>query len=152
LATEIERTKGMATELTTTASAVHRAMVDAAMARDFTALRAVYHDDYTYTAPDGVERTGVDAALEVVQTYTWAFPDFGVSIERQYQPADDVSIMEFRATGTHRAELDGIPATNRRVDFRGVNVVEVREGRIVREREYYDNLAIMQQLGVAETP
>jgi steroid delta-isomerase-like uncharacterized protein len=122
------------------------------MARDFDALRAVYHYTYTYTAPDGVERKGVDAALEVVQTYTGAFPDVAVSIERQYQPTDDVSIMEYRATGTHRAERDGIPATNRRVDFRGVNVVEVRQGRIVREREYYDNLAIMQQLGVAETP
>jgi steroid delta-isomerase-like uncharacterized protein/uncharacterized protein (TIGR02246 family) len=136
-----------------TASEIHRAMVHAAMSRDLDGLRAFYRDDdYTYTRPDGVERRGVDAAVEVFQTYTSAFPDFAVSIERQYQPADDVSIIEYRATGTHHAELDGIPATNRRVDFRGVNVVEIRDGRIVREREYYDNLAIMQQLGVAETP
>ena len=134
-----------------TAPEIHQAMVDAAMSRDFAALRAVYHDDYTYTAPDGVERRGIEAAVEVVETYISAFPDFAVSIERQYQPSDDVSIMEFRATGTHRAELDGIAATNKRVEFRGVNIVEIHGERIVREREYYDNLAIMHQLGAAET-
>lgn len=140
----------MTTELASTSSRVHRAMVDAAMSRDFDALRAVYHDEYSYTGPDGVERQGVDAAVEVVRTYTSAFPDFDVSVERQYEPSDEVSIMEFRATGTHRAELDGIAATNRRVEFRGVNVVEIRDGRIVREREYYDDLTIMQQLGVLD--
>ena len=84
-----------------TAPEIHQAMVDAAMSRDFAALRAVYHDDYTYTAPDGVERKGVEAAVEVVETYMSAFPDFAVSIERQYQPSDDVSIIEFRGAWVH---------------------------------------------------
>lgn len=132
------------------ATTVHRSMVEAAMARNFPALRALYHEEYVYEGPDGIGRAGIDAAVEVVDTFTTAFPDYAVSIEKQYDAGDGVSIMEFHATGTHRSVFEGIEPTNRPIDYRGVNVVEVRAAKIVREREYYDNLTIMQQLGVVD--
>ena len=131
-----------------TASDIHRAMVEAAISRDFDRLRSLYADDYVYTDADGGERPGPDAAVEVVRMFTTAFPDYSASMVGQYQPSGDVSIIEYRARGTHRAELDGIPATDMPVEYPGCNVVEVRDGKIHREREYYDNLCILRQLGV----
>lgn len=52
------------------------------------------------------------------------------------------------ATGTHLGELQGIAPTGRTVTARVCNVIEVKDGKIWREREYYDALSLMQQLGV----
>jgi steroid delta-isomerase-like uncharacterized protein len=133
-----------------TASEIHRAMFDAIRNKDLAGLRDMYHDDYVYMAGDGIEQKGVDAGLAVAETYITAFPDLSPSIEHEYQPREDVSIVELRVTGTHQGELQGIPATNRRIDLAAANVIEVRDGKILREREYYDGAAMLQQLGVIE--
>lgn len=52
--------------------------------------------------------------------------------------------------GTHQGELDGIAATGRSIQLHGCNVIEVADGRIVREREYFDTMALMAQLGVTD--
>jgi predicted ester cyclase len=58
-------------------------------------------------------------------------------------------VIEFTASGTQTGELSGIPPTGRSVSADVCNVVEVRDGKIYREREYYDVMGLMQQLGVA---
>ena len=59
-------------------------------------------------------------------------------------------MLEIVARGTHTGPLDGIPPTGRRAEVVGCNVVEIRDGKIHRERDYYDTMALMQQLGLAE--
>jgi predicted ester cyclase len=59
-----------------------------------------------------------------------------------------VSIVEYTFSGTDCGELEGIPATGRWILVGACSVVEVRVGRIHRERDYYDTLALMEQLGV----
>ena len=80
-------------------------------------------------------------------TFTRAFPDLKLAITSQYTEGD-VSIVEFTATGTHEAELEGIPATGKSVTVKVADVVTVRDGKVLGEREYYDQLGMMQQLGV----
>lgn len=132
----------------TTAARLHTEMFDAVKNRDFQALRDLCHRDYVYMSGDGELQRGADAAVEVAQTYTTAFPDLTFEIRHQYAPSDEVSIIEFTARGTHEAELEGIPPTNKEVEVVACNVIETRDARIYREREYYDTLALMQQLGV----
>ena len=43
-----------------------------------------------------------------------------------------------------------MPPTGRSGEVVACNVVEVRDGRIIREREYFDAFAIMSQLGLAD--
>jgi ketosteroid isomerase-like protein len=61
-----------------------------------------------------------------------------------------VSITEFTARGTHKEDLPGIPATGRRVEVVACDVIEARDGKIYRRREYYDELSFREQLGAIE--
>ncbi len=132
------------------ASDIQRAMFAAVESKDVDALRALYHPDYIYMSGDGVEQKGADAGIEVAETYTRAFPDLTFSIQHQYEPTPDTAIVELRATGTHEGDLEGIPATGRRVELAGCNVIEVADGQIIRERDYFDIGAMLQQLGVLD--
>lgn len=42
------------------------------------------------------------------------------------------------------------PATGRAVEVVVCNIIEAQDGRIVREREYFDGLSIMRQLGIID--
>ena len=134
------------------AATIQREMFEAVERRDFDRLRELLHPDYTYIGGDGVERAGAEAALAVADFYTTAFPDVTFEVRASHAPSDDVSVLELIARGTHTGPLGDVPATGRAVEVVACNVVEVRDGRILREREYFDTGAIMSQLGLAEAP
>jgi predicted ester cyclase len=61
---------------------------------------------------------------------------------------DDLVASRTRVTGTHRAELHGIAATGRSLDYEDCDVLRFDEaGRILETWNYADNLTVMQQLG-----
>ena len=130
------------------AAKLQREMFAAVRARDFDGLRALYHPDYSYVGADGIEHHGADAGVGVAETYTNAFPDLDFEVRHEFSPRDDVAIVEFTARGTHEGELEGIAPTGKRVEVFVCNVLEARDGKILREREYFDALSIMRQLGV----
>ena len=72
-------------------------------------------------------------------------------VRATYAPSADVAICELVGLGTHTGPLDELPPTGRRIALPGCNVVEVRDGKILREREYFDTGALMHQLG-ADAP
>jgi ketosteroid isomerase-like protein len=133
----------------TDALTVQRTMLAAAQRGDMQALRETLHPDYAYTASDGVEQPGPDAGVAVAELYTTAFPDVVLEEVRSWTPTPDVAIMEFRVTGTHTGPLGDIPPTGRRVTGLVCNIVEVRDGLIWREHEFFDELALLRQLGLA---
>ena len=132
------------------ATSIQLKMIRTIEAHDFDGLRALYHPDYTYTGTDGVETKGAEAGVAVAQTYTSAVPDLSFEVVTQHAAGKDTAIVEMRVRGTHKEELDGIPATGREVTLEGCNIVQVRDGKIVRERDYYDTGEMLKQLGVLE--
>jgi steroid delta-isomerase-like uncharacterized protein len=130
---------------------VHRDVYEAVQSRDFDRLREIYHADCRYATGDGEERRGVDAVLASVETFTSAFPDLTIQVRHHHLPGESVSIVEYTFAGTHEGELEGIPATGRRMEVVACSVAEIHDGQIHRERDYYDTLALMQQLGVVDT-
>lgn len=92
----------------------------------------------------------MDAVLASVDTFTSAFPDLRIEVRHQHVPSETVSIVENAFAGTHRGELEGVQFTGRRIEVVACSVVEVLDGQIRQERDYYDNLALMTQLGVTD--
>jgi steroid delta-isomerase-like uncharacterized protein len=129
-------------------ASMHRDKLDATVGRDWERLRALYHPEYTYTDGSGVPQDA-DAAIAACGAYTTALPDLSVEIREQYSPSADVSILEYTARGTHLGDLGGVAPTGKPVQILVCNVVEARDGKIIRERDYYDVMSVMQQLGVA---
>jgi len=126
-------------------------MIDAVNRRDFATIRNLLHDEYVYRTSDGKEQRGPDAGVGVAQMYTSAFPDVKLEVLKALT-VGDTNITEFRVRGTHKGDLMGIAPTGKAIDVYVCNVCEIRDGRIYREREYFDSMALMVQLGVVPAP
>jgi steroid delta-isomerase-like uncharacterized protein len=132
------------------AAAIHLEMLEKVNKRDIAGFREMLHPEYTYLGSDGVEHQGPDAGVNQVETFVNAFPDLTLTT-RSHHATGDISTIEFTGRGTHTAELAGIPPTGKTIDVIVCDVIEVRDGKVYREREYYDQLTMMQQLGVIPT-
>ncbi|MFD1931148.1 ester cyclase [Nonomuraea mangrovi] len=129
------------------ASTVVQEMLDAFGKRDFSRLRELCHPEYTSITGDGAERRGADVAVELAEMFTNAFPDLSFDVRGRYEQGG-VVVTELTFRGTHLADFRDIPATGRKIEVCSCNVVEVRDGKIYRERDYYDMLTVLHQLGV----
>lgn len=131
---------------------VHRDMAECWNSRDFDAYRNLLHADYTYTGGDGKEiGGGPDAGLRVARMWADAFPDGRLEVKRVYVQGT-TAIAEMVARGTHNGDLMGIPPTGKPVELTICNVMELRDGKIYREREYMDALTVMTQIGAIPAP
>ena len=57
-------------------------------------------------------------------------------------------VLHWNARGTHRGELTGIPPTGKQVTLKGAAILRISNGKIAERWAEYDNLGLMQQLGV----
>jgi steroid delta-isomerase-like uncharacterized protein len=130
---------------------IARASTDAWNKRDFGAMRELHHPEYSYMGGDGQEQKGSDAGMAVAQMFASAFPDGRIDIV-SIKEAGDTAIVEFVGRGTHEGELMGIAPTGKTLALPVCLVLEVRDGKIYREREYMDIMTMMTQLGVMPTP
>ena len=65
---------------------------------------------------------------------------------------DDQVAVHWRIAGTHRGEYLGVPATGKRVTFKGLALLRIKDGKIVEDEAYADNLALQQELRGISTP
>lgn len=133
------------------AAELHRKLFDAIQSRDLSTIQALLHPDCIYRVGDGIEQEGPEAVIESVRAFTTAFPDLSIDVQRQFEPSDDVSIIEYVFSGTHRGQLETYPATGRRVEVVACSIIDAHDGQIAREHDYYDVMAMMGQLGVTDT-
>lgn len=133
------------------AAEIHREVFGAWNSRDFHKMRELLHPEYTYTGADGKQANGPEAGMAIAQMYANAFPDARLELGRVHV-VGDTAVAEVVARGTHQGDLMGIAPTGKKVEIRICNIMEVREGKVYREREYMDMLTMMVQLGVVTPP
>ncbi len=54
--------------------------------------------------------------------------------------------------GTHQGEIQGIPPTGNKVEISGFIAHRLENGKVVEDREDWDTLCLMQQLGMELKP
>jgi steroid delta-isomerase-like uncharacterized protein len=79
------------------------------------------------------------------------FPDLAFETRRQYL-CEGLVVQEWTARGTHlgimrRSGLE-IEPTGRTVEYRGVDVIPVRDGLVARKDVYSDGVTLLRQLGL----
>ena len=130
-----------------TTETIHQLFKAAFNAQDWAAYRALLHPEYTFMGGDGQLKTGgPDLGVGIAQMYANAFPDARLEL-LTLLTAPNMACVEMRAVGTHTGELMGVPASGKRVDLRVVNIVELKDGLIFKEREYIDMMTMMSQIG-----
>lgn len=94
------------------------------------------------------DREGIRRAAAMVRA---AFPDWH-SDQHLVVGEGDIVVEHFTASGTHRAEVMGVPPTGGTVALEGINIFRLDDGRIVERWGRLDDLGFLAQLGVVELP
>jgi steroid delta-isomerase-like uncharacterized protein len=122
-------------------------------ARDWEAYGSVFAEDLQMVTPalPGIS-TGRDARVQFVQGIVETFPDGVVEVQR-YFGKGDWACVEVLFTGTHTGPMPGadgsvIPATGKSVKWPYCMVMKFEDGLVSQLFEYYDQLDLLNQLGV----
>src|SRR5213078_660262 len=112
-------------------------------AGDLDACMELYAEHASQRMQDGVFE-GIDAITERLARDLTAFPDANYVVDSFFAEGDKFAD-EWTFTGTNTGPLrlpDGteIPPTGKRVEIKGMEYVEVRDGKIVADNLYYDFL------------
>jgi steroid delta-isomerase-like uncharacterized protein len=114
--------------------------------RDIVALDEFFSPDFvSHSIPPGLP-SGVEGVRSFFAMFRDAFPDVEVSIDELVADGDKVAIAT-TISGTHEGELLGVAPTGRRVAVMGIDMVRIRDGKIVEHRGLTDMAGLMRQLG-----
>jgi steroid delta-isomerase-like uncharacterized protein len=85
---------------------------------------------------------------EMVSGLLGAFPDLHFKVDDQIVAGDKVAT-RWTAEGTNSGPFGPVPATGRRVQVTGLMLDRVVDGKVVERWEQWDQMAMLQQLGLA---
>lgn len=89
------------------------------------------------------DREGLKEAI--ANMFLGAFPDFHVTVDEMI--AEDYKVMvRWTQRGTHLGPFLDIPATGKSVEYSGINIFHMRNGKIVEDTPYWDFEAVTKQL------
>lgn len=90
---------------------------------------------------------GIDSMKAYYKNFLTGFSNIEFTIKGII--GHDVNIVKYwNFKGTHTGTFFGIPATAKTVNIEGATLVRMDNGKIAEERDFYDNLDFLQQLGV----
>ena len=94
---------------------------------------------------------GVEAWSQFTAAFTEAFPDLRLTVQDIMAEGDMVAArVAFR--GTHRGEFQGIPPTDKEVNFTAMEFNRVIDGKVEGHWVELDLFGLMQQLGAIPEP
>jgi steroid delta-isomerase-like uncharacterized protein len=91
---------------------------------------------------------GLEALEAFAVSVRDAFPDIRVEAAGESVVSGNLACLTWRALGTHRGDLAGLPPSNRFVVLQGVHYVELEDGRVRRARGFFDLYDGSVQLGL----
>jgi steroid delta-isomerase-like uncharacterized protein len=95
------------------------------------------------------EVRGIEEAKQFIAMFKSAFPDMHATVEDVVAEGDKV-VTRVTLRGTHQGEVEEFgPPTGRQVEIEGITIHRIEDGKIAEEWNSYDNLSMMQQLGLA---
>lgn len=90
---------------------------------------------------------GIDSARAYYTNYLTGFSNITFTIKDVFGQGEKL-VKHWNFSGTHTGVFFGIPATGKKVNIDGVTLVRMSNGKIAEERDFFDNLDFMTQLGL----
>lgn len=103
--------------------------------------------DYVNRGGLSDQRPGSEGLKQFIPQLRTIFPDEHLTIENLIAEKDMVAY-RWIARGTHKAEMMGVPPTDKQITATGISIVRIADGKIVEEWTSRDDLSVMQQLGI----
>ncbi len=113
--------------------------------RDIAGLNETHH-------PDAIGHDNSIAGERTYESYKQAcigfltvFPDLGFTVHSIFAEGDKV-VVRWTSTGTQQGELMGIPASGKQVEYTGITIYRLADGRIAESWWAYDAMGLIQQI------
>uniref|UniRef100_UPI00404B1CDC ester cyclase n=1 Tax=Daejeonella sp. TaxID=2805397 RepID=UPI00404B1CDC len=97
------------------------------------------------SSPENI--VGIKGFKDYYQNYLTGFSDVTFTIVDAFGQSDKI-VKHWNFKGKHTGVFFGIPATGKVVNVYGVTLVKMKDGKIVQEQDFMDNLEFMQQLEI----
>jgi predicted ester cyclase len=142
---------GAAVDLETN-KAVALRLIEVFNSRRLDLLEDVLHPEFrgrgiSAFAPDEPE-VGPGARRKLYEMFLQAIPDARGEVLDVVAEGDKVVLVD-RFGGTHRGEFLGRPGTGNRIEWTAIHIYTIRDGRVLEDAYMRDELAIINQLGLA---
>jgi len=119
---------------------------------DIDAIVSMHTDDSVFenhvTGDVNVGRVAIGRAIGGIFS---VFPDLSFETRRAYI-REDLVVQEWTARGTHEGTMtrSGIELqpTGRKVEYKGMDVIPIRDGLVARKDVYSDSVTLLRQLGL----
>jgi len=120
-------------------------------AGDLDGVMELYAEDAVQIMPDGTYE-GWNTVRDRLAQELDGFTELNHTV-RSFVEQGDTFADEWTIVGTHTGAFtlpDGtqLPPSGKRVEMRGMELVQVRDGKIVVDNLYYDNMAFAARLGL----
>ena len=115
--------------------------------RKLDVLEEIYAPDFVWHEPDQDIRS-YEQARQFASTFFDAFPDINITVE-DVIAEDEQVVTRYTIRGTHGGESEEFgPPTGKQMELKGITIHRFEGDKIVEEWEAYDNLSVLQQLGL----
>jgi len=101
------------------------------------------------SSPENI--VGIEGFKDYYANFVTGFSNIEFTILDVFGQGDKL-VKHWRFKGTNSGEFFGMPATGKAVDVEGTTLVEMKDGKIAKEQDFFDNMVFMQQLGIASSP
>lgn len=105
-----------------------------------------FSPDYSFKSPTA-SLTGIEAAKDHYGGFASAFSDIEFLVHDAFGDGEKLA-KHWTFRGTHTGDLIGIAPTGKRVEFSGVTLARVVDGKVLEEQDYAEDLGLLQQLGI----
>lgn len=110
-------------------------------------IRDVFANDWRDRNPIPGSPQGIEGARYFVKTFRTAFPDAQIEIDQIIaDPETHLVAFRFIARATHAGEFYGIAPTGRRVEFTGITIHQVENGKFVESSNEIDLHGLLARL------
>ena len=113
---------------------------------DWAALTSYFSEDVVFNNSRDVKQH-----LVRMRALRSAFPDLHLTIEDQIAEGDRV-VTRVTFRGTHQGEFNGIPPTGKPVEYSGIAIDRIADGKVVEMWHLANTLGLLEQIRPAPSP
>jgi steroid delta-isomerase-like uncharacterized protein len=112
---------------------------------DVEAIKEIFSPDYIYHSGSGQDFS-LDQTIEWLNPQMAAYPDRILDVEDILAKGDKV-VSRYIFKGTQEGDIEGLPATGKKIEYPGIEIWRVENGKIVESWDIQASLSGAQQLG-----
>jgi steroid delta-isomerase-like uncharacterized protein len=129
--------------------AIVRRFIEESANQDQSAYKDLMATDFVAHLASGAQNR--ESFLMHSSAFTQAFSEISITIKEQVAEADLV-MTQTTWRGTHTSEFRGLPASGKQIAISAYMTERIRDGKVVEHWSLFDQMSMMQQLGVLPPP